>query len=193
MLNKVLKGLILSLFLLTVNSYANPGKIEKTKVQLNTNYGSIVLELDKKKAPVTVKNFIKYVKSGHYNNTVFHRVINNFMIQGGGMTPDLKHKPTKEPIINEAFNGLKNTNGTIAMARTSDVNSATSQFFINVNDNAFLDHKNKTPRGFGYAVFGKVIKGMSIVNQIKTLPTKGQGGHSNVPVRKVIIKSTKLL
>ena len=193
MFSKIIKTLLISIFLLTVNAFAKPGKIINPKVQFTTNYGSIVLELDAKKAPITVKNFIKYVKSGHYKNTVFHRVINNFMIQGGGLTADLKPKPTSKPIVNEADNGLKNTKGTIAMARTSDINSATSQFFINVNDNEFLDHKNNTPKEYGYAVFGRVVKGMSVVNQIKTLPTKGKGGHGNVPVRKVIIKSTKLL
>jgi len=158
------------------------------KVIFKTTMGDITLELDSKKAPQTVKNFLSYVKKGHYVGTVFHRVIDNFMIQGGGMDKNLKARPGKKSIQNEAHNGLKNASGTIAMARTSDPHSAKAQFFINVNDNKFLNHKSKTTSGYGYAVFGKVIKGMSIVNRIKKVKTQNSGYHANVPVSPIIIK-----
>jgi cyclophilin family peptidyl-prolyl cis-trans isomerase len=158
------------------------------KATIETNLGDIELELDEKKAPLTVKNFVDYAKSGHYNDTVFHRVINGFMIQGGGFTADMNQKPTKEPIRNEAMNGLKNARGTIAMARTMVVDSATSQFFINLVDNSFLDFRNPSPQGFGYAVFGKVTKGMEVVDQIAKVRTGGRGMHQDVPVEAVVIK-----
>ena len=158
------------------------------KATIETDLGSIELELDEKKAPLTVENFADYAKSGHYNDTIFHRVINGFMIQGGGFTADMDQKPTKEPIRNEAMNGLKNARGTIAMARTMVVDSATSQFFINLVDNSFLDFRNPTPQGFGYAVFGKVVKGMEVVDAIAKVPTGGRGMHQDVPVKPVVIK-----
>ena len=158
------------------------------KATIETNLGNIELELDEKKAPITVKNFAGYAKSGHYNDTIFHRVINGFMIQGGGFTADMNQKPTKEPIRNEAMNGLKNARGTIAMARTMVVDSATSQFFINLVDNSFLDFRNPSPQGFGYAVFGKVTKGMEVVDQIAKVRTGGRGMHQDVPVEAVVIK-----
>ena len=155
---------------------------------LHTNKGDIKIELDFDKAPVTAKNFEQYVKDGFYDGVIFHRVIKGFMIQGGGFTADLAQKATDKAINNEADNGLKNTVGTIAMARTGDPNSATSQFFINTADNAFLDFKNKTPQGYGYAVFGKVTSGMDVVQQISKTPTATRGFHQNVPVKPVIIK-----
>lgn len=159
------------------------------KVHMQTSMGEIVLELDREKAPVTVNNFMTYVKEGFYNGTVFHRVIDNFMIQGGGFTADLQKRATHAPIKNEADNGLKNLNGTIAMARTSIPHSATAQFFINVKDNGFLDHTGKTPRGWGYTVFGKVVSGMDVVNKIKKLKTTARGPFpKDVPETPVIIE-----
>ncbi|MFZ5544873.1 MAG: peptidylprolyl isomerase [Pseudomonadota bacterium] len=157
------------------------------KVRLATSMGDIVVQLDAEKAPKTVDNFLKYVKAGHYNGTVFHRVIDNFMIQGGGMTADMKEKPTRAPIPLESRNGLNNERGTIAMARTMDPNSATAQFFINVKDNAFLDAANARD-GNGYAVFGRVVEGMEVVDKIKLVPTGDKGGHQNVPLQPVTIK-----
>lgn len=158
-------------------------------VVISTSMGDIEAELYADKAPESVKNFLAYANDGFYNGTVFHRVIKDFMIQGGGMTPDMSQKPTKAPIKNEADNGIKNTDGTLAMARTSVVDSATSQFFINVKDNAFLDHKSKTPQGYGYAVFGKVISGMDVVEKIENVSTGNKGMHQDVPVEPVVIKS----
>ena len=158
-------------------------------VLISTSMGDIKVELDEQKAPVTVKNFLGYVNDKYYDGTVFHRVIPSFMIQGGGMDKDMKEKATKAPIKNEAGNGLKNTVGTVAMARTSVVDSATAQFFINVKDNAFLDHRDESPAGFGYAVFGKVVSGMDVVQKIEHVATGNKGMHQNVPVEPVIIKS----
>ncbi|KWE23016.1 cyclophilin [Burkholderia cepacia] len=157
-------------------------------VELHTNHGVIKLELDAAKAPKTVENFLNYVKKGHYDGTVFHRVINGFMIQGGGFEPGLKQKPTDAPIDNEANNGLKNDNYTIAMARTNDPHSATAQFFINVNDNDFLNHSSPTPQGWGYAVFGKVVKGQDVVDKIKGVKTGNAGFHQDVPADDVVIE-----
>ncbi|MED5619019.1 peptidylprolyl isomerase [Ideonella sp. BN130291] len=161
------------------------------KVRLATSLGDIVVQLDAEKAPKSVANFVQYVKAGHYNGTIFHRVIENFMIQGGGMTADMKEKPTKAPIPLESRNGLNNERGTLAMARTMDPNSATSQFFINVKDNPFLDAANARD-GNGYAVFGKVIEGMDVVDKIKAVPTGDKGGHQNVPLQPVTIKKATL-
>ncbi len=160
-------------------------------VLMETSLGNIKIELYPQKAPVTVKNFLDYVKSGFYNGTIFHRVINGFMIQGGGFTADLREKPTNPPIKNEADNGLKNDRGTIAMARTGDPNSATAQFFINVVDNNRLNRPS--PDGFGYAVFGKVIAGMDVVDKIKAVPTGFSKGFQDVPQTPVVIKSVKVL
>ncbi|KVE27294.1 cyclophilin [Burkholderia singularis] len=157
-------------------------------VELHTNHGVIKLELDAAKAPKTVENFLNYVKKGHYDGTVFHRVINGFMIQGGGFEPGLKQKPTDAPITNEANNVLKNDAYTIAMARTNDPHSATAQFFINVNDNDFLNHSSPTPQGWGYAVFGKVVEGQDVVDKIKAVKTGNQGFHQDVPTDDVIIE-----
>ncbi len=162
---------------------------EKPHVLVETNLGSFELELFPDQAPKSVANFLEYVNSGFYNGTVFHRVIDGFMIQGGGFTPDYERKPTNASIVNEADNGLKNQRGTIAMARTMEPHSATAQFFINVKDNDFLDHTSKTPRGWGYAVFGKVIKGMDVVDKIRKVKT-GPGGvfPQDVPQEAVIIE-----
>ncbi|AOR66338.1 cyclophilin [Burkholderia stabilis] len=157
-------------------------------VELHTNHGVIKLELDAEKAPKTVENFLNYVKKGHYDGTVFHRVINGFMIQGGGFEPGLKQKPTDAPIDNEANNGLKNDNYTVAMARTNDPHSATAQFFINVNDNDFLNHSSPTPQGWGYAVFGKVVEGQDVVDKIKGVKTGNAGFHQDVPADDVVIE-----
>jgi peptidyl-prolyl cis-trans isomerase B (cyclophilin B) len=158
-------------------------------VTIQTSLGTIKAELYPDKAPVTVKNFIEYARAGHYDGTVFHRVIPGFMIQGGGMDASLKEKPgTRAPIKNEAQNGLKNQVGTLAMARTNVVDSATSQFFINVKDNGFLDHKSPSPQGYGYAVFGKVTEGMDIVKKIEGVPTGSQGMHQDVPKTPVTIE-----
>ena len=165
----------------------------KPQVRLTTNHGHITLELEPEKAPQTVENFLSYVREGFYDGTVFHRVISNFMIQGGGMSPDLKQKKTKEPIKNEADNGLKNERGTIAMARTQVVDSATSQFFINVQDNEFLNHRDKTPAGYGYAAFGRVIEGMDTVEAIRKVPTGNKGMHQDVPREPVLIEKAEIV
>lgn len=162
-------------------------------VELHTNHGVIKLELDAEKAPKSVENFLNYVKAGHYDNTVFHRVIDGFMIQGGGFEPGMKQKPTAEAIANEANNGLKNVNGSVAMARTNDPHSATAQFFINVNDNDFLNHSSPTPQGWGYAVFGKVVEGMDIVEKIKKVKTGSKGHHQDVPADDVVIEKAVIV
>lgn len=156
-------------------------------ITLHTNYGDIKLELDFEKAPKTAANFVEYVKSGHYDGTVFHRVIDNFMVQGGGFAAGMKQKETRDPIENEADNGLKNEIGTVAMARTMEPHSASAQFFINVADNNFLNHTAKTSQGWGYAVFGRIVEGMDVVNRIKGVPTTRKAGHQDVPVEDVII------
>lgn len=156
----------------------------------NTNHGPISIELDSEKAPKSAENFLRYAKEGFYNGTIFHRVIDGFMIQGGGFEPGMSQKANHDPIDNEADNGLSNLTGTLAMARTAEPHSATSQFFINVSDNFFLDHRGKTAQGWGYAVFGKVIDGMDVVNKIKSCQTTSRAGHQDVPVDDIIIEST---
>ena len=158
------------------------------KATIETTMGTITLELNADKAPETVANFVKYAKDGHYDGTIFHRVIDGFMIQGGGFTKDMNQKPTRAPIRNEAVNGLKNKRGTIAMARTMVVDSATSQFFINLVDNDFLDFTSPTPQGFGYAVFGAVTDGMDVVDAIAKVKTGFNGPHQNVPEDPIVIK-----
>jgi peptidyl-prolyl cis-trans isomerase B (cyclophilin B) len=162
-------------------------------IKLHTNFGDIMLELDSEKAPLTVQNFKDYVTSGHYDNTIFHRVIDGFMIQGGGFEPGMIQKPTRAPIQNEAANGLKNDRYTIAMARTSDVNSASSQFFINVADNNFLNYSSPTSQGFGYCVFGKVVEGQDVVDKIKKVKTGDRGGHQNVPIENVTLEKADVV
>ena len=162
-------------------------------VVLHTNFGDIKLELDAEKAPKTVANFTDYIKDGHFDGTIFHRVIDGFMIQGGGFEPGMAQKPTKAAIDNEADNGLTNEVGTIAMARTMDPHSATAQFFINVSNNSFLNHSSKTTDGWGYCVFGKVTEGMDVVNKIKAAKTTFRAGHQDVPVEDIIIESAELV
>lgn len=159
---------------------------------LITNYGPINLELDFDKAPKSAANFLHYTKQNFYDGTIFHRVVNDFMIQGGGFESDMQKKPNGDPIENEADNGLSNLTGTVAMARTSDPHSATSQFFINVSDNHFLDHRDKTDVGWGYAVFGRVVEGMDVINKIKGCETTSRSGHQDVPVVEIIIESAEI-
>lgn len=162
-------------------------------VKLTTNHGTVTLELFDDKAPETVKNFLQYVESGFYDGTIFHRVIDGFMIQGGGFEPGMKQKPTGAQIKNEADNGLANERGTIAMARTQAPHSATAQFFINVKDNSFLNHTAPTPQGWGYCVFGKVVEGMEVVDKIKAVPTGTKGFHQDVPNEDVIIEKVEIV
>ena len=162
-------------------------------IKLHTNHGTITLELDEKRAPATVANFLEYAKSGHFGNTLFHRVINGFMIQGGGFEPGMKQKPTRAPIKNEAGNKLSNAAYTIAMARTPDPHSATAQFFINIADNKFLDHAAPTAEGWGYCVFGRVVEGTEVVDRIKGVKTGAQGMHRDVPLQDVIIERAEVL
>lgn len=162
-------------------------------VRLQTNFGAITLELDSDKAPETVQNFLNYVTSGFYDNTLFHRVIDDFMIQGGGFEPGMKQKKAQAPIQNEAANGLKNDAYTIAMARTADVHSATAQFFINVTNNGFLNYKSSSPQGYGYCVFGKVVDGQDVIDKIKKVKTGDHAGHQNVPLDDVIIQKAEVI
>ena len=170
----------------TTNQTAKAASVVTATVE--TSLGTIELALDAEKAPLSVSNFVAYAKAGHYDGTVFHRVINGFMVQGGGFTPEMRQKPTLPPIRNEAANGLKNLRGTVAMARTMVVDSATSQFFINLVDYAFLDYRAPNPQGFGYAVFGHVTQGMDVVDQIARVKTGRRGPFSDVPVEPVLIK-----
>ena len=163
------------------------------KVRLSTTHGDIVLELDDENAPATVANFLQYVKDGHYDDTLFHRVIDGFMVQGGGFSPGMRQKPTRAAIAHEGANGLKNAKYTVAMARTGDPHSATAQFFINVADNAFLDFKSPGGNGWGYTVFGKVVEGMDVVDRIKGVATRRSGMHENVPTADVVIKRAEVV
>jgi peptidyl-prolyl cis-trans isomerase B (cyclophilin B) len=162
-------------------------------IKLHTNHGVIGLELDEAKAPKTAANFLEYVKGGHYTNTVFHRVIDGFMIQGGGFAPGMDQKPTRAPIENEAKNGLKNAKYSVAMARTSDPHSASAQFFINLNDNDFLDHTAPTSQGWGYCVFGRVVEGQDVVEKIRKVKTGKKGFHADVPLEDVVIEKAEVV
>tara|TARA_R110002049_G_scaffold84132_1_gene214124 strand:+ start:564 stop:1058 length:495 start_codon:yes stop_codon:yes gene_type:complete len=162
-------------------------------VKLHTNHGAITLELDADKAPETVANFVAYVEAGHYDGTIFHRVIDNFMIQGGGFEPGMKQKPTRDPVKNEADNGLKNDFGTVAMARTQAPHSATAQFFINVSDNDFLNHRSPDMQGWGYCVFGRVSDGLDVVEKIRAVPTGSSGFHQDVPKEDVLIERAEIV
>ena len=164
-----------------------------TRVRMSTILGDMILELDAENAPKTVENFVNYATSGFYDGTIFHRVINNFMVQGGGFDTDMRQKTTEAPIDNEANNGLKNNRGTIAMARTDHPHSATAQFFINVTDNDFLNHTAENTAGWGYAVFGQVIEGQEVLDKIRVVPTGSQAGHADVPVDPVVIESVTVL
>jgi len=186
-LSRILKPLVL----LSATAASTGGLAADPQVDLKTSAGTIRIELYPAKAPKSVENFLQYVRDGHYNGTIFHRVIPGFMIQGGGMTPDMAQKQTRPPIPIESKNGLRNQVGTLAMARTSDPNSATSQFFINVNDNGFLDYPGQD--GHGYTVFGKVVGGMDVVNKIAATPTGNQGMHQNVPRTPVMIESASVI
>ena len=183
------RALLAAAFLLAGMAWGTPAQAADPAVKLETSMGDIIVRLDARKAPMTVTNFLEYVKAGFYDGTTFHRVIKGFMIQGGGMGPDMKEKPARAPIKNEASNGLKNSKYTIAMARTSEPHSATSQFFINVANNAFLDYKAQTPQGWGYAVFGKVIKGQDVVDKIASVPTD----WNDKPKTPVKMKTVELI
>ena len=180
---------LLLVFLLTIWTLTDLALAENPKVVLNTSKGQIVLELYADKAPETVKNFLAYVDAKYYDGTIFHRVIPNFMIQGGGFTADMKRKTTQSPIKNEADKGIKNDRGTIAMARTGDPHSATAQFFINSKDNGFLNHQSKTTQGWGYAAFGRVVEGMKTVDAISAVKTTTRGPYRDVPAQPVVIES----
>lgn len=182
---KTVAALTLAMLLISCSSLQKPDSGDA--VVIKTSKGDIKIKLAVKEAPETVANFLKYVDDGHYKNTIFHRVMDGFMIQGGGFDAEFNQKPTRESIKNEAANGLKNTRGTIAMARTSMPHSARAQFFINVKDNPFLDFKQPTMRGYGYCVFGEVIDGMEVVDKIKVVPTGERNGHANVPGENVVI------
>lgn len=181
------------LILATTLALSSPTLFAETKAVMETNYGTIELVLDETKAPKTVANFVNYANKGFYTNTIFHRVIGDFMIQGGGFNEKLLQKDTDKPIQNEADNGLKNNKYTIAMARTNDPHSATSQFFINVKNNEFLNYTSKTAQGYGYTVFGKVSKGTDVVDKISRVQTTNRLMHQNVPVEPIVIKSVKIV
>lgn len=187
--------LFMMLFLTTTLSFAKENKMSdtSTKVKLTTSLGAIVIQLDDKKAPVTTANFLKYVNEGFYNGTIFHRVIKDFMAQGGGFDTSFKQKATHDPIKNEADNGLTNKRGSIAMARTSDPHSATAQFFINYRENGFLNHTSPTPSGWGYAVFGEVVEGMDVVDAMANQPTGNRGGHQDVPKTDIVIEKAEVV
>jgi peptidyl-prolyl cis-trans isomerase B (cyclophilin B) len=187
--------LSLVLFFTTTTSFATENKMSDTqpKVKLQTTLGDIVIQLNTEKAPISAKNFLTYVNEGFYDGTIFPRVIPGFMAQGGGFTTDFTQKPVHDPIKNEADNGLKNTRGTLAMARTSDPDSATAQFFINYKDNSFLDHSSPTPNGWGYAVFAEVIEGMDVVDAMADAPTGNRGGHQDVPKTDIVIEKAEII
>ncbi len=199
LLSLMLRSLIVIIIICSTGNSGTAGEkgmkptTENPMAVIETSEGAIKVELWADKAPITVKNFISYAEEGYYKGTVFHRVIDGFMIQGGGLDANLKPKATRSPIKNDAAAELKNERGTIAMARTNVVDSATSQFFINVADNDFLDHQDKTPKGYGYAVFGKVVEGMDVVDRIEKVETKSMGPHQDVPVKSVVIKDIRLV
>ena len=185
---------LLALFvsvLLQAAAPAQPANPANPVVVLETSLGDIVIELRQDRAPVSVQNFLAYAKSGHYDGTIFHRVLKGFMIQGGGYTPDMESKPTRPPIRNEATNGLRNMRGTVAMARSAAVRSATAEFFINVEDNSQLNHRGITPDQYGYAVFGRVLEGMDVVDKIAAVPVRPADGHEALPVQPVVIKRVR--
>ena len=187
LLNAAARSLVIFSFVCSVGVAASD-QGDNIMVELTTSKGVITLELDDERAPVTVANFLEYVNSGHYDGTIFHRVIPGFVIQGGGMESGMREKTTQAPIENEADNGLKNLTGTICMARTNDPHSATSQFFINLKDNSFLDHTEKTPSGWGYAVFGRITSGMEVVEAIAAVQTGNSGHHQDVPLEDVVLE-----
>ena len=190
---RLLQGIVLAMPWFIGVAHSAPAKRKVKMIKLHTNFGPITLELDAKAAPDTVANFVRYAKDGHYDGTLFHRVIDGFMIQGGGFTPAMEQKPTREPVQNEAANGLKNVAYSIAMARTPNPHSATSQFFINVADNAFLDYREPSASGYGYCVFGKVVEGKDVVDRIRKVRTGMRAGHQDVPVEDVVIERAEIL
>jgi len=190
---RLLQGIVLAMPWFIGVAHSAPAKRKVKMIKLHTNFGPITLELDAKAAPDTVANFVRYAKDGHYDGTLFHRVIDGFMIQGGGFTPAMEQKPTRDPVQNEAANGLKNVAYSIAMARTPNPHSATSQFFINVADNAFLDYREPSASGYGYCVFGKVTEGKDVVDRIRKVRTGMRAGHQDVPVEDVVIERAEIL
>jgi len=190
---KTLISALLALFLCATLQSCSTPQGKQNMVRLHTNHGTITLELDAKKAPDTVKNFLEYVNSGFYSNTIFHRVIDGFMIQGGGFEPGMKQKPVNAPIKNEAANGLKNDIYTVAMARTNDPHSSTAQFFINVKNNGFLNYSAPNPQGYGYCVFGKVVDGTAVVDAIRKVKTGNRAGFQDVPLEDVIITKAEVV
>lgn len=191
MRSRILNLIFMGVAMMVAFSGESTAAEKNPMVLMETSLGNVKIELDQAKAPVSVKNFLSYVDEKFYDGTIFHRVISSFMIQGGGFTADMQQKPTKAPIKNEAGNGLSNKRGTLAMARTMVVDSATAQFFINVVDNDFLDHRDNSSQGFGYAVFGKVIEGMDVVDKIKSVKTGNKMGFQDVPMEAVVINSIK--
>lgn len=189
----MVKRILAALTALAMMGAVSASAADNPRVKFTTNYGAFTIELYPDKAPITVKNFLQYVNSGHYNGTIFHRVIRGFMIQGGGMEPGMKDKNSRDPIKNEADNGLRNDMGTVAMARTGDPHSATDQFFVNVADNDFLNHTARNQRGWGYTVFGKVTEGMDTVRKIETVPTRKSGSMEDVPVKDVVIEKAEVV
>lgn len=192
-MKKIVSAVVLVLFGLNLACWAEEVDAGKPRVRLETSKGNIVLELNPEKAPLSVENFLSYVRSGFYDGTIFHRVIKGFMVQTGGFTEEMERKETQDPIKNEADSGLKNRRGTVAMARTNVPHSATSQFFINTVDNGFLNHKNKSVRGWGYAVFGKVVKGMEVVFEIEGVGTTSRMGMNNVPTLPIVLNKAVIL
>ncbi len=190
---KIVFSLVLYLFSTLLFATENKMSDNPKKVKFTTSIGEIVIQLDAEKAPVTVENFLTYVREGFYDGTIFHRVIPGFMAQGGGFDADFKQKETHAPIKNEADNGLKNNRGTLAMARTPDPDSATAQFFINYKDNGFLNYTSPTPNGWGYAVFGEVVEGMDVVDEMASVPTGSRGMHQDVPKTDIVIESSEIL
>lgn len=192
-MRSILKAFLLALGTVVACTAFADNERNSDMIKMTTSLGEITIKLNSEKAPATVENFLEYVKSGHYDGLIFHRVIPGFMVQGGGMEPGMKERDTRAPIQNEADNGLKNKRGTLSMARTNDPHSASSQFFISVKDNSFLDHTGKNPQGWGYAVFAEVVEGMEVVDKIVAVPTGNRGHHGDVPLEDVVIEKAEVV